>query len=191
MSDLGFLHFYLGIEFLVSKDRLILTQHAYILSILKEFRMNDVNPISIPLLEGLKLGCELNVKLFNASVYFRLVGKLIYLLNSRLDLLFVRVLSMYVHDPMEPHWQVAKHVLWYFKGTINFGITYGQHENTTIVDYTYANRGNNQDDYKSITSYVFKSICGPITWALKNKKIISLSSTNVETKTIVKVGPIT
>ncbi len=82
MSNLGFLRFYLGIDFLVSKVGLMFTQHAYILSILKEFKMNDVNPTSIPLLKGLKLGCELNVKLFNVSIYCRLVGKLIYLLNS-------------------------------------------------------------------------------------------------------------
>ncbi len=82
MSDLGFLRFYLGIEFLVSKDKLMFIQRAYILSILKEFRVNDVNLTSIPLLEGLKRGCELNAKLFNTSVYFRLVGKLIYPLNS-------------------------------------------------------------------------------------------------------------
>jgi hypothetical protein len=126
MSDLGFLRFYLGIEFLVSKDKLMFIQRAYILSILKEFRVNDVNLTSIPLLEGLKRGCELNAKLFNTSVYFRLVGKLIYPLNSWPDLLFVvGVLSMYMHDPKEPHWWVVKHVLWYLKRIINFGITYG------------------------------------------------------------------
>ncbi len=98
---------------------------------------------------------------------------------------------MYMHDLWEPHWRVAKHILWYLKGTINFGITYGQHESTTIMGYTDANWGNHQDDYKSITCYVFKSISGPITWALKKRKTISLSSIDVETKAIVKVGPIT
>jgi hypothetical protein len=49
---------------------------------------------------------------FNASIYCRLVGKLIYLFNSQPDLLFVvGVLSTYVHDPREQHWQVAKHIL--------------------------------------------------------------------------------
>jgi hypothetical protein len=38
---------------------------------------------------------------------------------------------------------------------------------------------------------MFKSIGGPITWALKNKKMIFLSSIDVETKAITKVGPIT
>jgi hypothetical protein len=102
--------------------------------------MNDVNPTSIPLLKGLKLRRVLNVKLFNASIYCRLVGKLIYLLNNQPNLLFdVGVLSMYMHDPREPHWQVAKHVLWYLKGITNFGIIYGQDESTTIMGYTNAN----------------------------------------------------
>jgi hypothetical protein len=93
---------------------------------LKEFWMDDANPTSIPLPKGLKLGHELDVELFNASVYCRLVGKLIYLFNSQPDLLFVvGVLSMYMYDPKEQHWWVAKHILRYLKGTIDFGILYG------------------------------------------------------------------
>jgi hypothetical protein len=96
-----------------------------------------------------------------------------------------------MHDSKEPHWQVTKHVLQYHKGTINFGITYGQDESTTIMGYIDADWGKHQDDYKSITSYVFKSRGGPITWASKKKKMTSLSSIDVETKAITKVGPIT
>jgi hypothetical protein len=122
----GSLCFYLGVEFLVLKVGLILTQRAYILPILKEFWMDDANLISNPFPEGLKLGHELDAKLFNASIYCRLVGKLIYLFNSQPDLLFVvGVLSTYMHDPKEQHWRVAKHILRYLKGTIDFGIVYG------------------------------------------------------------------
>jgi hypothetical protein len=57
---------------------------------------------------------------------------------------------------------------------------------TTIIGYTDANWGNDQDDHKSIIGYVFKSIGGPITWASKKQKMISLSSTGAETKAIAK-----
>jgi hypothetical protein len=55
--------------------------------------MNDVNPTSIPLLKDLKLRRVLNVKLFNASIYCRLVGKLIYLFNNQPNLLFQEFLA--------------------------------------------------------------------------------------------------
>jgi hypothetical protein len=136
MYDLGSLHFYLEVEFLVLKVGLMLTQRAYILSILKELWMDDTNLTSIPFPEGLKLGYDLDAKWFNASIYCRLVGKLIYLFNSQPDLLFVGgVLSMYMHDPKEQHWRVAKHILQYLKGTIDFGIVYGRNESTTIMGY--------------------------------------------------------
>jgi hypothetical protein len=126
MYDLGSQCFYLGVEFLVLKVGLMLTQHAYILPILKEFWMDDANLTSIPFPKGLKLGHELDAKLFNVSIYCRLVRKLIYLFNSQPDLLFVvGVLSTYMHDPKEQHWRVAKHILRYLKGTIAFGIVYG------------------------------------------------------------------
>jgi hypothetical protein len=96
----------------MSKVELMFIQHAYILSILKELKMDDANLSLVPLLEGLKLGHELDVELFNVFIYYRLVGKCIYLLNSKKDLLFlVGVLNMYMHDPREPHWQAIKHVL--------------------------------------------------------------------------------
>ncbi len=114
----------------------MLTQSAYILSILKEFWMDDANLTSIPFPEGLKLGHDLGAKLCNASIYSRLVEKLIYLFNSQPDLLFVvGVLSMYMHDPKEQHWRVAKHILQHLKGTIDFGIVYGRDESTTIMGY--------------------------------------------------------
>jgi hypothetical protein len=91
-----------------------------------------------------------------------------------------------MHDPREPHRQVAKHMLRYLKGTIDFGIAYGQDESTTIMGYIDVDWGNYQDDCKSIIGYVFKSIGGPITWALKKQKTISLSSTNAKTKAIAK-----
>jgi hypothetical protein len=98
---------------------------------------------------------------------------------------------MYIHDLKEPHWQVVEDILHYHKGIINFGITYGQDESATIMGYTDVDWGKHQDDYKSVTSHVFKSIGGPITWASKKKNTISLSSIYVETKAITKVGPIT
>ncbi len=98
---------------------------------------------------------------------------------------------MYMYDLKEPHCHVAKHVLRYHKGTINFGIIYGQDESATIMGYTNVDWGKDRDDYKSVTSYVFKSIGGLITWASKKKKMIFFSSIDVETKAITKVGPIT
>jgi hypothetical protein len=53
MYDLGSLCFYSGVEFLVLKVGLMLTQRAYILPILKEFWMDDANLTSIPFPEGL------------------------------------------------------------------------------------------------------------------------------------------
>jgi hypothetical protein len=77
-------------------------------------------------------------------------------------------------------------VLRYFKGTTNFGIDYGQDENTTIMGYIDVDWGNDQDDQKLTIIYVFKSIGGPITRASKKQKTIFLSSTDVETKAIAK-----
>ena len=55
----------------------------------------------------------------------QLVGSLLYLTHSHRDLSFVvGHVSCYMQTPHESHWKVAKRILRYIRGTIQFGIHY-------------------------------------------------------------------
>jgi hypothetical protein len=59
------------------------------------------------------------------SLYRQLIGSLMYLVNTRPDILFaVNTLSQFQVEPRHKHWIVAKHVLRYICGTINYGLRY-------------------------------------------------------------------
>eukprot|EP00253_Pinus_taeda_P032288 PITA_32288 len=63
--------------------------------------------------------------LTNPSEYRQLIGALMFLVNTRLDICFaVNTLSQYMIKPSHAHWIVAKHVLRYLHGTINLGLRY-------------------------------------------------------------------
>jgi hypothetical protein len=59
------------------------------------------------------------------SLYQKLIGTLMYLVNTRPDIFFsVNTLSQFQVEPRHEHWIVAKHVLRYIRGTINYGLRY-------------------------------------------------------------------
>ena len=137
MTNLGNASYYLGVEITGTKLGTFLSQQSYARSILKEFEMTGYNPLSVSLQEALKLRLWLEADMVDAGQYRKLVGKLIYLTNTRPDLkCAVGALSMYMASPREPHLQAAKQVLRYIRGTLDFGILYIKEESSVIFGFT-------------------------------------------------------
>ena len=66
----------------------------------------------------------------DVTQYRQIIGSLMYLTNTRPDICFaVNTLSQYLVQPRCVHLIIAKHVMRYLKGTIDFGLYYdGIHE---------------------------------------------------------------
>jgi hypothetical protein len=61
----------------------------------------------------------------DATFYRQLVGLLMYLVNTRLDIFYaVNQLSKAMVKPTKLFWKVGKHVLIYLKGTYEYGLWY-------------------------------------------------------------------
>jgi hypothetical protein len=133
--------------------------------------MAQCNPTSVPKPEGMKIGIEEKAEVVDAKKCSRLVGKLIYLLNTRIDTLFaVGIMSRYIHSPRIPHQQIRNQVLRYLHGIKDYEIFYQYGGDKTIHGYIDADWGNDLDDRTSLIGYVFKSVGGPITWCSKKQK---------------------
>jgi hypothetical protein len=91
MSDLGLLHYYLGIEVKQQDDGFVLSQANYARKILEKTGMDGCNPCKIPMEPKIRLSKESSSHLVDATVYRSLVGTLRYLVNSRPDLAFLVV----------------------------------------------------------------------------------------------------
>ena len=82
-----------------------------------------------------------------------------------------------MQTPNEIHWKVAKIILRYIQGTIQFGIHYNTRGKPLLVGFTDSDWADDPDDRKSTAGYVFSLGSGPINWACKKQKALALVDT--------------
>ena len=89
MTDLGLLHYFLGLQIWHMADGMFLSELKYATDMLACFHMSDCKSSPTPFQSGVKLTVECTTPLIDATLYRQLVGSLIYLTHSRPDLSFV------------------------------------------------------------------------------------------------------
>ena len=95
------------------------------------------------------------------------------------DLAFtVSLLSQFLENPGEIHWNAVKRVLKYLKGMKDYKLTLGRnHEG--LVGYVDADWAS-QDHRHSISAYIFQIDGGSISWSCQKQTIVALSTTEAE-----------
>lgn len=88
MKDLGKLRYFLGMEVAKNKDGILVSQRKYVLDLLEEIGMMGCKPVETPLDPNQKLGTQTSSNPVDKGRFQRLVGKLIYLSHTRLDIGF-------------------------------------------------------------------------------------------------------
>eukprot|EP00253_Pinus_taeda_P035611 PITA_35611 len=183
MTNLGHLHYFLGLQVLQSKEVISLSQSKYACDILRHFHMEDCKPAPSPFQSGVKLSVSCPSPEVDATLYRQLVGKLLYLTHTHPDLSFVvGLVARFMQNPRENHWKATKRILRYVRGTVQFWIHYSAKAAPLLVGFTDSDWAGDPDDRKSTAGYVFILGSGPITWACKKQAAISLSSAEADAK---------
>ena len=131
-KDLETLKYFLGVEVMRSKQRILLSQRKYVFDLLFEIGKLGAKPCNTPMAPNVRFTKE--GELFEDSERYRkLVGKLNYLTVSRSDIAYkVSVLSQYMSSLTINHWATVDHILCYLKEAPGSGILYKKHEHTRI-----------------------------------------------------------
>lgn len=123
MIDMNEAKFFLGIKIERKESKIIMSQNAYLQSVLKRFGMSDCNAISTPLPEKLNF-TELNSDLHCEAPCRNLIGCLMYaMLCTRPDLC-ISLNSRFQNKNKKELWQNLKRKLRYIKGTLNLSLIY-------------------------------------------------------------------
>ena len=79
-----------------------------------------------------------------------MVESLNYLTTTRLDIsLSISILSQFMANPLEVHWNAAKRVFRHLQGSISFGIEYTNYLNVELIRYSNSDWVGDLDDQKS------------------------------------------
>nr|XP_017179568.1 uncharacterized protein LOC108169864 [Malus domestica] len=180
IKDLGRLKYFLGIEMATSSKGLFLNQRKYVADLLKETNLLDCKLATFPIDSKRKLTMD-GEALHNVSYYQRLVGKLIYLTITRLDITYaVEIISQFMHSPTVDHLNVVKRILRYLKGSIGKGILMQNNQSTSISGYTDADWADNAIDRRSTTGYCMFMGGNIVTWKSNKQHVIARSSAEAE-----------
>ena len=90
MKDLGLMHYFLGLEVCQRHEEISQIQGKYTIDILRRFEMLDCKSMAIPMDANFKKLKEStsNYDMIDHTMYHQLIGSLMYLTNTRLNICF-------------------------------------------------------------------------------------------------------
>jgi len=127
IKDLEDAHLFLEKELVRSPNGIVLFQRKYALDLIIETGLLHAKMVSSPTDPNIKLHSQGSDFFHDPTAYRRLVGRLVYLTNTKLDLSYsVGLLSQFLDKPLIPHYNAALHVLRFVNASPALGLFFSQ-----------------------------------------------------------------
>lgn len=183
VSDLGLLHWVLGIQVNYSEKGISLSQTAFIEKVLARFSMQACNPVVTPMDPSQKLEkAKEGDARADARIYQQMIGSIMYLvIATRPDLAYATThLSQYCSDPCVLHFLAVKRLLRYLKDTSNRTLLYRYDSPLVLSGFCDASHGNCLDTRRNFSGYLFQLGDNTISWRCKKHRCVATSSCEAE-----------
>ncbi|KAG8493234.1 hypothetical protein CXB51_010575 [Gossypium anomalum] len=181
MTDLGLMTYFLGMEVNQTQAGIFLKQESFALKVLTKFSMLNCKPTPTPVVARVKLSSHEGHEEVCETTYRSLIGCLLYLTATRPDIMFaVSLLSRFMHCCNVQHFQAAKRVLRYIKGTLNYGLLFSKAAELRLKGYTDSDWAGSKDDMKSTSGYAFTLGSAMVCWSSKKQSLVAQSTAEAE-----------
>ena len=133
-----------------------INQAEYTRNIVKRYGLEKAAYARTPMATNTKLGNDLSGQSVDITLYKSMIGSLLYLTASCLDIAFsVSVCARFQSNPKGSHLNAVKRIIKYVSGSCDFGLFYSKESNVSLAGYSEADQAGNADDKKSITGGSF------------------------------------
>ncbi|XP_070002142.1 secreted RxLR effector protein 161-like [Nicotiana tabacum] len=154
-----------------------------------QFKIKDLGRLNYFLgREVIKLKAEEGLLLPDLTYYRKLVGKLNFLTNTRMDIAYsVQHLSQFMQTSREPHFKAALHVLRYLKNDQTLGIFFSSNSDCTVKAFYDSDWAVCPDSRRTVSGCIVLLGDSSISWKSKKQEIVSISYAEAEYRSIRKV----
>jgi hypothetical protein len=178
---MGELKYFLEFQIKQLQEGTFICQTKYIQDILKKFGMKDDKPIKTPMATNGHPDLDTGGKSVDQSVYRSMIGSLLYLCASRLDImLYVCMCARFQADPKEVHLRVVKRIMRYLVYTPKIGLWYPKGSTIDLIGYFDVDWVGCKIDRKSTSvtcQFLERSL---VSWASRKQNSVALSIAKAE-----------
>ncbi|GJV99396.1 ribonuclease H-like domain-containing protein [Tanacetum coccineum] len=185
IKDLGKFKYFLGMEVIDTDKGIFLNQREYVPDLLFEYGMLACKPAKTSLMSKLVISnkaTDNDLILDNITDYQKLMGKLIYLTNTRPDISYVvHCLSQFMRSPLKFHLKTTFKILRYLKSCPGLRILIVKNFGKNLFAYfdaDWANKKHNTLSKSSIEAEyrALASVTSEVIWILKILKDLGVDN---------------
>nr|XP_027188690.1 uncharacterized protein LOC113785815 [Cicer arietinum] len=181
IKDLGSLRYFLGIEVARSPSGILLDHRKYTLKLLNDIGILATKPPSTPYDSSLNLNYSDSPLYEDESQLMRLIGRLLYLTTTRLDIAFtVQQLSQHVSSPRQVHFKAAASIFHYLKSCPAKSLFYSTKTDLCLSGFEDSDWATCPTTQRSVTGYAVFLGTSLISWKSKKQTTVSRSSSEAE-----------
>ena len=180
-KDLGDLRYFIGLEVVRSDKGIALCQRKYTLEVQNDAGLLGCKPAKTSLEQNLRLSKFKGEELKDPSSYRRLIGRLLYLTITRLDITFaIHMLSQYISKLRRSHLDATYKVLQYFKNEPRKGLLFSSSTEIHLKDFADDDWASCPNTRRSVIGYSIFIGDSLVSWKSQKKSTVSKSSAKAE-----------
>ncbi|XP_016193100.1 uncharacterized protein LOC107634029 [Arachis ipaensis] len=159
-----------------------MNQRKYATDLLHEFEMTNAKLATTPMNYTTPLSKSSGTALTDLTPYRRLVGRLLYLTNTRPDISFaVNKLSQYLDCATTDHFKAALYILRYIKRAPASGIKFSAaSSDLSLTGYSDSDWGTCPDTRRSVSGFCFFLGSSLVSWKSRKQTTVARSSAEAE-----------
>eukprot|EP00253_Pinus_taeda_P023719 PITA_23719 len=170
------MHDFLRLEVWQGDEEIFVSQGKYANEILHRFYIDRCKPMESPLAGDWRKEDDTLGEVMEATIYRKLVGSLMYLVKTRLDMCYeVNQISQAMVKLTKLYWNATKNVLRNLRGTTQFGLWYRWEEGVRMQGFIVADWVGSPSNRKSTSRGFFSVGSTAVSWYSRNQISTALS----------------